>query len=156
MSQKEVILRALKQYIREGDSVGLESYVRRYESRIIGYRDAGTIFPDEVLALLTITQVPETSSVPVAPATLVQGVRDLELGIEGEDVMLLQKLLIQAVAGESARELARVGATGYFGRYTLNALSEYQRVRGISPVSGYFGPITRAQMKAAGLVGLWW
>lgn len=163
MSQKEVILRALKRYIREGDSVGLESYVRRYESQIIRYRDTGTIFPKEALALLTSTQVSETSSqvsetsfVPVTPMSLVQTVRDLELGIEGQDVMFLQKLLIQAAAGESARELVRVGATGYFGRYTQNALSEYQRMHDISPVSGYFGPITREKMKVMGLQGIWW
>lgn len=68
---------------------------------------------------------------------------DLEVGDEGEAVRLLQKFLIAQGAGPAARELARTGATGYFGRVTQRALAEYQRQAGISPASGYFGPITR-------------
>ncbi|GIW68474.1 MAG: hypothetical protein KatS3mg099_422 [Candidatus Parcubacteria bacterium] len=68
---------------------------------------------------------------------------DLEVGDVGEAVRLLQKFLISQDAGPAARELARAGATGYFGLLTQRALAEYQRQAGISPASGYFGPITR-------------
>jgi peptidoglycan hydrolase-like protein with peptidoglycan-binding domain len=67
---------------------------------------------------------------------------------------MLQTLLIEQAKGLDAQELGRVGATGYFGSYTQKALSEYQRLSGILPSAGYFGPITRAQMTGAG-VG-WW
>lgn len=83
-------------------------------------------------------------------------VRDLYLEMEGDDVRSLQVLLIAQDTGPAAKELARVTATGYFGRYTKNALGEYQLANGVDPHIGYFGAITRTQMKAAGLSGLWW
>lgn len=83
-------------------------------------------------------------------------VRDLYLTMEGEDVRRLQTLLIQRATGPAAAELQRVTATGYFSTYTKNALGEYQRANGIVPYEGYFGAITRAQMKLVGLQGLWW
>lgn len=92
----------------------------------------------------------------VVPTTPSMQIRDLELLMEGEDVRLLQALLIQRATGIAAQELARVGVTGHFGMYTKNALGEYQRAVGIVPSAGYFGPITRAQMKGAGVIGLWW
>lgn len=84
-------------------------------------------------------------------------VRDLEYGDEGQDVRLLQRLLNSA-----GFRLAEIGSgspgneTTYFGELTRSALSAYQSANGISPTNGYFGPITRAQMKGAGIVGLWW
>lgn len=83
-------------------------------------------------------------------------VRDLTVGMEGEDVRMLQELLIAEKVGPAAAELTRVTATGYFSSYTKNALGEYQQKNGILPYVGYFGVITRNQMKAAGLTGLWW
>lgn len=83
-------------------------------------------------------------------------VRDLYLDDEGEDVRALQTLLIAVDTGPAARELARVGATGYFAGYTERALAEYQKQYGIVPSIGYFGSITRAEMKNAGRTGLWW
>lgn len=70
--------------------------------------------------------------------------RDLELGMEGEDVKSLQLFLIQEKSGPATSELARVGASGFYGRYTVEALQEYQAKVGIYPASGYFGPKTRA------------
>lgn len=83
-------------------------------------------------------------------------VRDLTLTFEGEDVKMLQQILIAKNTGPKALALAGIGATGYFGTYTRDALAEYQAPNGIVPAIGYFGSITRAQMKAAGLTGLWW
>ncbi len=81
-----------------------------------------------------------------APGT----VRDLQYGDEGEDVRALQTLLMnQGYA-------IPPGATSYFLDYTRTALIAYQTANSISPAAGYFGPATRAVMKAAGLAGLWW
>ena len=83
-------------------------------------------------------------------------VRDLYLDMSGDDVRMLQELLIKENTGPAAVELARVTATGYFSTYTKNALGEYQQANGIVPHIGYFGKITRAQMKQSNLEGLWW
>lgn len=85
--------------------------------------------------------VPAEDSVPV---------RDLDIGMEGEDVKKLQELLINEGYAISA------GATGHFGLQTKYALDAYQQANNINPRGGYFGPITRSQMKTAGLLGLWW
>ncbi len=98
----------------------------------------GIALPDEVVSMLAISS--DFSSG-----------RDLYKGLEGEDVRKLQDILIQENKGKFARELARVGATGYFGRYTLDALAEYQQYSGIVPAAGYFGSITRAYMLDAGI-----
>jgi hypothetical protein len=82
--------------------------------------------------------------------------RDLTVGDEGSDVTSLQEFLIKENTGSAAAELARIGTTGYFSMYTKNALGEYQAAHNIQPHVGYFGSITRAQMKSAGLTGLWW
>ncbi len=72
--------------------------------------------------------------------------RDLEIGAEGNDVKLLQELLIKANRGPAAILLSKSGATGYFGSLTKTALIEYQKAYGI-PTTGYFGPITRARLQ---------
>ncbi len=84
-------------------------------------------------------------------------VRDLELTLMGTDVKALQQLLnaqgyllVETGVGSIGNE------TEYFGTLTKNALAKYQAAHGIVPAVGYFGSITRAQMKTAGLVGLWW
>lgn len=82
--------------------------------------------------------------------SLVQDVRNLELGMEGDDVAVLQKFLIQQGYQIPA------GATGYFGLQTQYALDAYQTANSISPRGGYFGPITRAFMKTKQVSGLWW
>lgn len=131
---------------RTGTSV--QARVRNLVS--IGKPEAAEVLKSEWPALFA-----NASTVPTAsPLSLT--VRDLELRMEGEDVRALQNLLIERNTGIYAQGLARVGATGYFGTYTHDALIEYQKESGIAPVSGYFGPITRAQMKAAGLTGTWW
>lgn len=70
--------------------------------------------------------------------------RDLTVGVRGEDVAALQRYLIEKNAGASARALASIGATGYFGQLTKSALAEFQAVMGILPSAGYFGAKTRA------------
>lgn len=77
-------------------------------------------------------------------------VRDLELGMEGTDVSRLQNILIGQ--GHSIPS----GATGFFGSQTQAALAAYQSANNIIPAVGYFGSVTRAFMKAAGITGIWW
>lgn len=97
----------------------------------------------------------EASSTPAVSTTVTAPVRDLELRMEGDDVRALQDIL-RTGTGVAALALNRVGSTGYFGRYTHEALAEYQLLHGIKPTSGYFGPLTRAQMSASGVAGIWW
>jgi peptidoglycan hydrolase-like protein with peptidoglycan-binding domain len=83
-------------------------------------------------------------------ATPAAPVRDLTTGASGSDVTSLQTFLIGQGYAISP------GATGYFGINTRDALARYQKDHGIIPAAGYFGPLTRAQMKAANLPGVWW
>jgi len=77
-------------------------------------------------------------------------VRDLRVGMNGDDVKALQNLLI------SQGYPIPAGPTGYFANQTRYALASYQSANNISPSVGYFGSITRAFMKVANLIGLWW
>lgn len=74
--------------------------------------------------------------------------RTLGKGSVGNDVMTLQQFLISQNKGPSARALATVGPTTYFGSYTHAALSEFQLSAGIGPTLGNFGPITRGYVSA--------
>jgi len=69
--------------------------------------------------------------------------RDLYFGMTGNDVKVLQQYLIQENKGPAARALKVHGATKNFGPLTKAALIEFQKAVGITPASGYFGPITR-------------
>jgi hypothetical protein len=73
---------------------------------------------------------------------------DLTVGSRSADVTALQNFLIAQNKGSAAQTLAGVGATGYFGSMTKNAVAEYQTARGITPAAGYFGPKTRADVNA--------
>ena len=68
--------------------------------------------------------------------------RDLEFGMEGEDVRALQIFLISQGYSIPA------GATGFFASQTRSALSSYQSANNIFPSVGYFGPITRNFIKS--------
>ena len=69
--------------------------------------------------------------------------RNFGLSSAGTSVGYLQQFLIFENAGPAAAALAAAGPTGYFGRLTRSALIEFQQRVGITPASGYFGPITR-------------
>ncbi len=77
-------------------------------------------------------------------ASSVTFTRDLTLGSSGADVTALQNWLI----GKGFTIPA--GASGYFGAQTQSALARYQASAGITPASGYFGPLTRASVSATG------
>lgn len=65
---------------------------------------------------------------------------DLEFGMQSDEVKELQKVLM--ILGL----LKILEPTGYFGNLTLQAVKEYQTLKLITPVSGYVGPLTRAEL----------
>ncbi len=76
--------------------------------------------------------------------------RNLTIGSTGADVMILQEFLIAQNKGPAAQALGSHGATGRFASLTKAALAEYQAAVGITPATGYFGPVTRAYLKSIG------
>jgi hypothetical protein len=88
------------------------------------------------------------SSAATPSSTAYVFTRNLGWGATGADVKQLQTFLIAQDKGPEAEKLASVGATGYLGLLTENALSEYQRAVGIVPAIGFFGPITRTKLNA--------
>lgn len=65
--------------------------------------------------------------------------KDLTVGSTGPDVVALQKFLVK-------KELMTMPpgvSYGYFGNITRDAVARYQKLHGIKPTAGYFGPITR-------------
>lgn len=67
--------------------------------------------------------------------------KNLTVGSRGADVTALQNRL----ATDGYFTLA---ATGYFGNVTKTAVKAFQTANGISPVSGYVGPLTRAALNS--------
>jgi Bacterial Ig-like domain/The GLUG motif len=100
-----------------------------------------------------LTTTPAGTSVSGPTSTTV---RDLKLGLTGTDVKALQEILVLLNKGPAAVALKNNGTTQYFGSLTKAALIEYQKVSKIVPSVGYFGSLTRAQMKSSGVSGLWW
>ncbi|MEJ0001944.1 MAG: InlB B-repeat-containing protein [bacterium] len=124
------------------------------QSRVKNLTDTGNADAADALKAQWPQLFPDAQS--GAPLALVS-VRDLKLGMTGDDVLALQKLLN---ANGFALAQSGIGAPGnettFFGPMTRAALARYQAAKGIAPAAGYFGAITRAQMKGAGLGGLWW
>ena len=121
----------------------IESLVLEYKPVLMEAYEAGLSLPQYILDIIGVnTDTP---------------IRDLELGMEGDDVRKLQQLLNSN--GYVLTETG-IGAPGnetiYFGSLTQTALAAYQVANDISPANGYFGSFTREQMKTAGLGGLWW
>ena len=63
---------------------------------------------------------------------------NIRSGEKGTDVTELQKVLI------AGGYLKLSAPTGWFGPMTLAAVKAYQTANGITPVSGFVGPLTRA------------
>jgi hypothetical protein len=131
----EVTQQAINNIITQNKSLFLEAISK------------GIVLPPYILNLLGVPA--DTPSIP--------SVRDLALNSVGDDVLLLQKLLNSQGFLISETGQGSVGnETKYFGTLTQQALIRYQNAKGISPASGYFGALTRNQMKTANLNGLWW
>jgi len=69
-----------------------------------------------------------------------QFTKDLWFGMRNADVIKLHEVLI-AMGLLDIKE-----PTGYFGQLTKNAVIAYQELKGIRPLSGYVGPLTRAEL----------
>lgn len=69
--------------------------------------------------------------------------KNLTLGSKGADVTALQNVLI------SGGFLKISAPTAYFGPLTKTAVIAWQAANGISPTSGYVGPLSRAKLNAA-------
>lgn len=72
--------------------------------------------------------------------------RDLDMGIDGEDVRCLQKYLNGAGVTIAESGVGSPGnETSLFRTLTKEAVIRWQKAHGISPASGYFGPLSRAK-----------
>jgi hypothetical protein len=96
------------------------------------------------IAPLTAGAQTTTTTTTTSTTASVTFARNLTIGSTGTDVTALQAWLMGKGFSIAA------GATGYFGSQTKAALAAYQAANGITPAVGYFGPITRAQISAAG------
>lgn len=129
-------MESIEAYLKKLDNDDAEEFaedmVAIQRSAFVSARSVGIELPDEITEALGGTSSSGT--------TAVIGARDLTLGSEGDDVVALQTALIAKGFTIPA------GATGYFGAQTQTALRQYQVANGISPASGYFGPLTRAKL----------
>ncbi len=98
-----------------------------------------------------VTANPVGSAVPTTPvssgttSSTTQFTRNLYLGISGEDVRSLQKLLNRLGITVALTGPGSVGnESTYFGRATQTAVIKFQLAHKISPAYGYVGPLTRA------------
>ncbi len=67
---------------------------------------------------------------------------NLGFGMRNDDVRELQLRLNQEVG-------TNLPGTTYFGTLTRSAAQQYQTMKGITPVSGYVGPLTRAALNSS-------
>ncbi len=98
---------------------------------------------------LTRSSILDMVTTPIVQNTT-SALRDLEMGMNGEDVRKLQDFLI------SKSFTIAAGATGYFGSQTKDALIAYQKASAISPAAGYFGAQTRAYILQTNKESAWW
>ena len=132
----EAVTKALKNADDEDEDARM--LVANYRSTFASAKAKGVELPNAIEDVLG-----GSGSVSIGSSTFA---RDLTLGSRGDDVTALQNFLIKEGAGVSATALEEVGATGYFGALTKQALAEYQSANNVSPAVGYFGPLTRAQV----------
>ncbi|MCR4275072.1 MAG: cadherin domain-containing protein [Candidatus Campbellbacteria bacterium] len=129
---KKPIIPAVPEAVPQNDTKILQTLLIQLKSLIVQFIALGGIpTPEMVVFLGPISEKNEYS-------------RDLTLGDSGQDVVKLQIFLITQNSGSFARTLFLVGATGYFGTRTQQALAEFQMVKGVTPSIGYFGQKTRA------------
>ncbi len=128
------------------------------QARVKNLADMGKVAEAEALKSEWHWLFPQTALASSGnTATAALSVRDLELGMTGEDVRSLQQILNANgfVLAESG-----VGSPGnetdYFGTLTKSAVSAYQAAHQVVPSVGYFGPLTRSSMKDKEWQGLWW
>lgn len=141
---------ALEAIVKDADDEKdeAESIVSLYRATLISARTQGIALSGTFTKALgtAVGGALPGASLPAGSPSFPRG---LGLGSSGEDVKLLQSFLIAQDSGTATDALEAAGATGYLGPVTQKALIEYQTKAGITPASGYFGPLTRARVLAA-------
>jgi lysophospholipase L1-like esterase len=100
---------------------------------------------DNVRASLAGGPTAATTTPTIASSTCYTFTRDLELHDSGADVEALQSFLNAHGSPIAPTGPGSAGQeTDYFGSATYAALARFQAAHGITPASGYFGPLTRA------------
>lgn len=88
------------------------------------------------------------SSVEAAPK-ICNFTRSLDLGLVGEDVRCLQQYLNASGSIVSTNGVGSPGReTNQYQAKTKQAVMDWQRKNGVSPASGFFGPVSRARYSA--------
>lgn len=97
----------------------------------------------------TTTPQPTSSTTPITIISGTQFTRNLARNMSSVDVRTLQQLLnaqgfIIAASGAGSPG----NETLYFGAATEAAVKKFQAAQGISPISGYVGPLTRTALNS--------
>ena len=109
-----------------------------------GYYGAATKTYIDTHPLMTGQPLPPVVTTPASSSPIL---RNLSLGMTGEDVRKLQKILNEygyTVALSGAGSLGN--ETIYFGPATRSAVIKFQIARSITPAVGYVGPLTRSAL----------
>ncbi|MFA6415979.1 MAG: immunoglobulin-like domain-containing protein [Candidatus Paceibacterota bacterium] len=96
-----------------------------------------------------VSEVASTSG-KVLGAKVYQFNRILRLGSKGDDVKLLQFLLIKQKVGKSALALAKNGITGYYGPMTESAMRDYAKKNQLKPANGILNKFVRDHFQKLG------
>ncbi len=123
-------MRGVAQALEKGGRTYASDWSSRYADIFAAARAQGLSVPSDIntTGVAAVTPVQTTSVAPVEETS-----DALEFGETNSGIADLQEFLIGASKGPIAERLARTGATGYFGPLTRDALTEYQRVAGLSP-----------------------
>lgn len=111
----------------------VKKFQKKYKLPVTGVANIATLKNLEKLSSIKITK-DKAQKYDEALA------RDLTIGRTGEDVSILQQLLIDTGAYPQAL------VTGYFGLLTKVAVQRFQKEQNIIPASGYFGSITKKRI----------
>lgn len=94
----------------------------------------------QIAALLAqISSLQASMGTTATTGTTYNFTTNLTLGAKGSEVSALQQMLI------NGGFLNITAPTAYFGSMTKAALVKWQTANGVSPASGYFGPLSRAK-----------
>jgi peptidoglycan hydrolase-like protein with peptidoglycan-binding domain len=118
-------------------------------SFVLPYVPPASTTPD-ILTTTPVVMSSSTSAAPTAPASKFIFLHNLALGSKGPDVLALQQylnaqLFIVAHSGSGSPG----HESSYFGRGTQLAVMKFQRYNHLTPISGFFGPKTRALINSS-------